>query len=267
MNQKINFPYFQVPNILFDKPNDLKSNELLVLIYLYRCSNQGSDAYPSYKAIANSCCISRPVAIRAVNNLKNKNYIKKTNRVKENKDNETNLYKIVFQPSKNSLPAPSKKSLPGVVNGDDQASKRALPNKELMDEELMNKDISSIIELYHSNCPSLPKVLKITDARKRTIKARLKKYSLEQLEEVFKKAEASDFLSGRSGKWTSCNMDWLLNENNLVKVLEGNYQNRGVEQANGNRYKTNGKLNSPTAATAAEAAQKDYKRGHEEFFK
>ena len=40
-------------------------------------------------------------------------------------------------------------------------------------------------------------------------------------------AEDSDFLSGRNGKWTSCNFDWLINENNMVKVLEGNYKNKG----------------------------------------
>jgi hypothetical protein len=39
-------------------------------------------------------------------------------------------------------------------------------------------------------------------------------------------AQASDFLSGRNGKWTGCNFDWLINENNMVKVLEGNYENK-----------------------------------------
>ena len=67
----------------------------------------------------------------------------------------------------------------------------------------------------------------MTDKRKQQIRARWKKYrDLEIFEELFRRAEESDFLSGRNGKWTSCNFDWLMNENNMVKVLEGNYSNR-----------------------------------------
>jgi hypothetical protein len=84
-----------------------------------------------------------------------------------------------------------------------------------------------IADLYHDLCPSLPRIRVLTDKRKQQIRARWKKYrDLEIFEELFRRAEESDFLSGRSGKWTSCNFDWLMNENNMVKVLEGNYSNR-----------------------------------------
>ena len=39
-------------------------------------------------------------------------------------------------------------------------------------------------------------------------------------------AEASDFISGRNGKWNNASFDWLMNETNLVKVLDGNYKNK-----------------------------------------
>ncbi|NLX87272.1 MAG: hypothetical protein GXY97_09030 [Clostridiales bacterium] len=97
-------------------------------------------------------------------------------------------------------------------------------NKDNKDNKRINIDI--IIQKYHDLCPSLPKVRVVTEKRKKLLKARLGKYSISQIEDVFRKAEASDFLSGRSGKWTSCNFDWLLNENNFVKVLEGNYDNK-----------------------------------------
>ncbi len=85
-----------------------------------------------------------------------------------------------------------------------------------------------IVDSYNSICTDLPKVQKLTDKRKRTIKARWKDYdNLDTYKQVFQKAEESDFLSGRNGKWTSCNFDWLLNENNMIKVLEGNYENKG----------------------------------------
>ena len=41
-----------------------------------------------------------------------------------------------------------------------------------------------------------------------------------------KKAEASDFLTGRNGGWGGCGFDWILKPANLSKILEGNYDNR-----------------------------------------
>jgi len=52
---------------------------------------------------------------------------------------------------------------------------------------------------------------------------------------VFQKVEASDFLSGRSGKWNGCNFDWVLKEANMVKILEGNYDNKKVVTDSGTR--------------------------------
>lgn len=84
-----------------------------------------------------------------------------------------------------------------------------------------------ISELYNTVCKSLPKIQKLTDKRKRLIKSRWNKSEdLSVYTELFRKAEESDFLSGRNGKWTSCNFDWLMNENNMIKVLEGNYDNK-----------------------------------------
>ena len=38
----------------------------------------------------------------------------------------------------------------------------------------------------------------------------------------------SDFLTGRDGKWTACDLGWLCNESNFAKVLQGNYDCREV---------------------------------------
>lgn len=88
------------------------------------------------------------------------------------------------------------------------------------------KDIHMpVVERYNRICVSLPKVTALTDKRKKLINARLKQYSMVEIEEVFLLAEASDFLKGTNGKWNAT-FDWLMNENNFVKVLEGNYNNK-----------------------------------------
>lgn len=90
-------------------------------------------------------------------------------------------------------------------------------------------DISSVCEdlvgQYNSICVSLPKVTKLTETRKKAIRSRLKEYSFDEIIGVFEKAEASDFVSGRNKKWTSCNFDWLMKPGNLLKVIEDTYIN------------------------------------------
>jgi len=100
------------------------------------------------------------------------------------------------------------------------------------------EDISSspppydeIVSLYHDLAPSFPRIQKLTEKRKRAIRARWRADpNLETFKQLFRKAEASDFLSGRNGKWTSCNFDWLISESNMIKVLEGAYDNKGPPQ-------------------------------------
>lgn len=88
-------------------------------------------------------------------------------------------------------------------------------------------DYQGVIDLYNETCVSLPSVQKLTDKRKRALKSITKKFSVEDLKTVFKKAEESSFLNGSSDKWSGATFDWLIKEDNIVKVLEGNYDDKG----------------------------------------
>lgn len=83
-----------------------------------------------------------------------------------------------------------------------------------------------IINLYNSICTSFSKVKALSDARKKTIKARLNTYSIEELQTVFEKAEASDFLKGKNSRNWMANFDWMLKDANFAKILDGNYDNK-----------------------------------------
>lgn len=93
-----------------------------------------------------------------------------------------------------------------------------------------NIPYNTIMLEFHTNCPSLPKVRAITDARKKLIKARWMESEENQSTafwvELFKTVEESDFLSGRCGAWTACSFDWIIKSANFIKILEGNYKNR-----------------------------------------
>ena len=87
-------------------------------------------------------------------------------------------------------------------------------------------DYQTIIKIYHDTCVSFPHLRKPSTSRIEKINARLKSYNIEDFKLLFAKAEASDFLKGKNDRNWKANFDWLLNENNMLKVLEGNYDNR-----------------------------------------
>jgi hypothetical protein len=87
-----------------------------------------------------------------------------------------------------------------------------------------------ILAAYHESLPMLPAVRLLSDARRKKIKSRwhelADRQSLDYWQRFFAYVAKSDFLTGRSGKWTSCSFDWLLEPSNHLKVVEGNYENR-----------------------------------------
>lgn len=97
---------------------------------------------------------------------------------------------------------------------------------------------AEIVDLFHSLCPSLPKIVKLTDGRKTAIKARLDEYSMEQITQAFRMAEQSDFLKGKSERGWTANLDWLMKPGNMAKVLEGNYVNKAAGQSTANKPTT-----------------------------
>lgn len=84
-----------------------------------------------------------------------------------------------------------------------------------------------IVDIFNEICHTFPKVLSVNDSRKKTLKtAWTDNPSINYFVKLFKMADESTFLSGRDGKWTGCNFDWVIAPKNRVKILEGNYANR-----------------------------------------
>lgn len=85
---------------------------------------------------------------------------------------------------------------------------------------------NEVIDYFHNTCQSLPKVLKLTDTRKRNIKNRLKEHGKEAVAEVFKKANESVFLNGNNSRGFKANIDFILNKTKFIRILEGHYDNK-----------------------------------------
>ena len=87
-------------------------------------------------------------------------------------------------------------------------------------------DFAEIINQFNSICVSLNKAGSLTGTRKKAIQSAVSAVGLEKLAELFRKAEASDFLTKRNSTGWKAGFDWLLKPENYTKVLEGNYDNR-----------------------------------------
>ena len=80
-----------------------------------------------------------------------------------------------------------------------------------------------IADMYNNTCVSFPRLTKLSDKRKKAIKARFSTYSVEDFQKLFEMAEASSFLKGQNKRNWSATFDWLICDGNMAKVLDGNY--------------------------------------------
>lgn len=106
-----------------------------------------------------------------------------------------------------------------------------------------------IVGMYHSICVSYPKLRSVSVQRKRAIAARWREYehNLDIFRELFQRAEQSPFLKGRNKKNWAADFNWLMNAENMAKVLEGNYDdNTTGGQANGQHSGHSGGQERPT---------------------
>ena len=107
--------------------------------------------------------------------------------------------------------------------------------KDRLGEDRERVNFQQIAEIYNDTCVSFPRLTTMSEARKKAIKARLKTYSVDDFRTMFEKAEASDFLKGKNGHNWSATFDWMIKDANMTKILEGNYDNKGIVQSKGNK--------------------------------
>ena len=83
-----------------------------------------------------------------------------------------------------------------------------------------------VVRMYEQFCPGLVRCTIVSAGTKKAIADRFREYGdLAVFERLFRLAGKSDFLNGRKGSWRA-SLDWLMEERNFAKVLNGAYDNR-----------------------------------------
>ena len=80
---------------------------------------------------------------------------------------------------------------------------------------------------------TIPKISKLTDARKNVLRSIFKEYRKETVESVIQKVIDSDFLAR---EWGKVSFDWIFKKSNFIKILEGNYDNRTTNSQTADKY-------------------------------
>lgn len=222
--------YIELLNMFYDllQQQHISNNAQLLYYTLLQINNRCSwiDWFERTNvSLSGMMCISEKALINARNELKQLGLI---DFVTSKKRGTCTKYTILYQ-TKDSTKEVQKKykgSTKEVQSADIDKPKQI--HKKSISNEIPEKDaetVKKIVSLFNDVCISLPRVTKLSESRKKTLKARLKNYTLDDFKRLFEKAESSDFLRGLAGGEWRATFDWLIVESNMVKTLEGNYDN------------------------------------------
>ncbi len=124
---------------------------------------------------------------------------------------------IILEVGSSSPESGNKAEIPAESPKPTEQQKEKIPFKEIQ-------------ETYNDICKSLPKIIKLSDKRKKTIKERLNDgYTVEQIKKAFEMAEASPFLRGEVNKSFHADFDWIFESDHLLRILENKYADRNAQ--------------------------------------
>lgn len=236
---------------------------LLCLICLADWSNdQGGSLYPSISSVAIKMRVDRRNAQRAIAGLIEEGFLHVVGNMNGGARGSTRHYQIDMVELMGLPDVKAKLTSDKIVTGDKTVVGRVAKSSrtggeiasQTVREPLENQSISpsvaatrnravpnvseGVIELFHQHCQTLPKIKLLTDSRRQAIRNRwmqagrdLSRYDPKDVEagivwwsRFFEAVDASNFLSGRSGRFR-CTFDWLTKQGNFIKVVEGCYEN------------------------------------------
>lgn len=176
-------------------------------------------------------------------------HLKKTNELTSKSHNKYTIFTIekynVYQASEDS--EDKQETDEGQASDKQETSERqANDNNRRKKEEKEGKkgiDYQLIVDMYNNTCVSLPRVTILSEKRKKAIRARLRIYSIDDLQRLFTKAQESNYLKGKNKNNWNADFDWLIQDANIAKVLDDKYINRleevkqeTIKTANQNRF-------------------------------
>ena len=114
-------------------------------------------------------------------------------------------------------------------------------NKQLTTEEeyknIINKEYDIVQNLYNELCPNLNRCKTLTKPRAELISIILETFTMDDIRDVFTKANNNSWLTGGNDKKWKADFDWVMDINNFVRIQEGRYDFQTGKKNNFNEFK------------------------------
>ncbi len=255
--------WFWAENALIDR-EDIGAYEKLIYMALARFADSSGKCFPSLDLLMKKCSIGNKSTLRKyLIRLEEKGLIKIIKR--EGKGSIYYLNNVEPEPKKEPVPNshpdqicthtqckfghtpstdldthPDQKCTPKETQEGNTIKKTQLKrhnrvqseqnNFELLCEKIKDKWAENAHDFNLSGTK-----LKINDKRKKMIKTLLNEYTKEEIFEAMDKIRISKFLQGNNKNNWKATFDWFINKANLLKVLEGNYDDKNEKTGNSSK--------------------------------
>lgn len=195
--------------------------------YLSAFCGASDECYPSVETILKEMGMGRDTFYRHINALVAAGIVKKQQTVNDGGKFGRTVYRLTHEVAISDYPFTQNEDsvLPTTEN-------KETKNNNTKNNNIKNNiDYQFIADMYNATCISFPKLTKLSDKRKRAIKARFNQgYTVEDFRRLFELAEDSSFLKGGNGRSWTASFDWLIADANMAKTLDGNYSDRKKEK-------------------------------------
>lgn len=234
-----------VPWAVVDDPT-LTPYDRAVYLALCRFSDRDGACFPSLTTIAARGNVSLAQVKRSISTLESQGFISRERRKGEH-GNESTLYHLLqvggrLYQSQGRLPqsyplAPPELTLSSIratkknhitrTIEEGEEGKREKPRSPRVSHTPEKALLDAVVSLYHRMLPGLPKIRLLSSKRRTSIGALIgadsARVDLAWWQEYFGMVSRSPWLLGENSRGWTADLDWLLNESNMAKVLEGKY--------------------------------------------
>lgn len=132
----------------------------------------------------------------------------------------------IDRPTESKIPEYDENTMKRLFDEQSTNNRRVIsPNKKRIEDNknIKKENRNKVVEIYNTFCTNLPQVQKLTDKRNKTIDKFLKEFSIEQLEEICKIANVSEFLTGNNDRNWKADFDFIMRTDKATAILEGKY--------------------------------------------
>lgn len=195
--------------------------------YLSAFCGASDECYPSVETIIKEMGMGRDTFYRHINALVSAGVVEKRQSVNDGGKFGRTVYRLTHEVVISDYP----------FTQNEDAVLSTTENKETKNNNITinniknNIDYQLIADMYNATCISFPKLTKLSDKRKKTIRARVNQgYTVKDFKRLFELAEGSSFLKGGNDRSWMASFDWLIADANMAKTLDGNYSDRHKEK-------------------------------------